>query len=72
SFLGSVGYYRRFVEGFSSISIALTKLTQKTTKFQWFEACEKIFQELKTRLTTTLILILPESTQGFVIHPELD
>ena len=35
--LGLVGYYRRFVEGFSSISsplMKLTKLTQKIIKFQ--------------------------------------
>ena len=52
SFLGLAGYYRRFVEGFSSIASPLTKLTQKAVKFQWSEACEKSFQELKKRLTT--------------------
>ena len=62
------GYYRRFVEGLSSISSPLTKLTQKTVKFQWFESCEKIFQELKRRLTTAPILTLPECTQGFVVY----
>ncbi|KAH0670766.1 hypothetical protein KY290_026160 [Solanum tuberosum] len=30
SLLGLAGYYRRFIEGFSSISSPLTKLTQKT------------------------------------------
>lgn len=68
SFLGLVVYYRRFVEGFSSILSPLTKLIQKTVKFQWFEACEKSFQELKKRLTTATILTLLEGTQGFVVY----
>lgn len=33
SFLGLVGYYGRFVEGCSIISIPLSKLTQMTIKF---------------------------------------
>ncbi|WMV08004.1 hypothetical protein MTR67_001389 [Solanum verrucosum] len=68
SFLGLVGYYRWFVEGFSSISSPLIKSTQKTIKFQWSEACEKGFQELKKRLTTAPVLILPEGTQSFVVY----
>ncbi|GJW79211.1 putative reverse transcriptase domain-containing protein [Tanacetum coccineum] len=32
-FLGLVGYYRRFVEGFSKITKSMTKLTQKGVKF---------------------------------------
>ncbi|MCF7184066.1 RNA-directed DNA polymerase, partial [Corynebacterium sp. MC-13] len=63
-----VGYYTRFVEGFSSISAPLTKLTQKKTKFEWSEACEKSFQELKTRLTTAPILSLPERADDFVVY----
>ncbi|WMV09226.1 hypothetical protein MTR67_002611 [Solanum verrucosum] len=47
SFLGLAGYYRWFEEGFSSIAFPLTMLTQKNVKFQWSEACEKSFQELK-------------------------
>jgi len=43
-FLVLAGYYRRFVEGFSSISSPLTALTQKKSKFEWTEACEKSFQ----------------------------
>ncbi|WMV13718.1 hypothetical protein MTR67_007103 [Solanum verrucosum] len=43
SFLGLTGYYRRFVEGFSSIASPLTALTHKKAKFEWSEACEKSF-----------------------------
>src|SRR5688572_23431403 len=68
SFLGLAGYYRRFVEGFASISSPLTKLTQKKEKFQWSLDCEKSFQELKDRLTKAPVLTLPEGTDGFVVY----
>ncbi|WMV24839.1 hypothetical protein MTR67_018224 [Solanum verrucosum] len=68
SLSGLVGYYRRFVEGFSSISSPLTTLTQKKAKFVWSDACEKSFQELKDRLTFTPVLTLPEGTDGFVVY----
>ena len=50
SFLGLAGYYRRFVEGFSLIATPLTKLLRKNETFQWIEACQKSFDELKQRL----------------------
>ncbi|XP_073294438.1 uncharacterized protein [Primulina huaijiensis] len=52
SFLGLAGYYHRFIEGFSKIARPLTQLIQKGVRFQWSEACERSFQELKHRLTT--------------------
>ncbi|XP_070007676.1 uncharacterized mitochondrial protein AtMg00860-like [Nicotiana sylvestris] len=68
SFLGLAGYYRRFVECFSSLLAPLTKLTQKATKFQWTEACEQSFQELKNKLTSTPVLALPESPDGYAMY----
>ena len=66
SFLGFTGYYRRFVKGFSSIASLLTTLTQKKAKFEWSEACEKIFQELKDRLTSAPVLTLSKGIDGFM------
>ena len=43
SFLGLVGYYKRFVEGFSRIAAPLTQLTRKNAKFMWTKECEKSF-----------------------------
>ncbi|XP_059312728.1 uncharacterized protein LOC132063953 [Lycium ferocissimum] len=40
----------------------------KTAKFQWSEACEKSFQELKTKLTSTPILTLPSGSGGYVVY----
>ena len=44
SFLGLVGYYQRFIEGFSKIARPMTTLTQKGKEFKWTEACKKSFQ----------------------------
>ena len=68
SFLGLAGYYRRFVEWFFSLSAPLTKLTQKATKFQWTEAYEHSFQELKDRLTSAPVLALPEGSEGYAVY----
>ncbi|XP_073064159.1 uncharacterized mitochondrial protein AtMg00860-like [Primulina eburnea] len=69
SFLGLAGYYRKFVEGFSSIAIPLTKLTQKNSKFQWSEECEQSFETLKKKLTSTPVLVLPtEGKPSTVMH----
>ncbi|WMV25004.1 hypothetical protein MTR67_018389 [Solanum verrucosum] len=60
--------FRRFDEGFSSIVSPLTALTKQKAKFEWSEACEKSFEELKDRLTSGLVLTLPEGTNGFVVY----
>ena len=70
SFLGLAGYYRRFVEGFSRISAPLSQLTRKGVKFSWNEKCERSFQELKTRLTSSPILALPSSGKEFVVFSD--
>nr|GEY86343.1 putative reverse transcriptase domain-containing protein [Tanacetum cinerariifolium] len=49
-FLGLAGYYRRFIEGFSKIARPMTKLTQKSVKFDWGEKAEAAFQMLKQKL----------------------
>ncbi|XP_028114382.1 uncharacterized protein LOC114312344 [Camellia sinensis] len=68
SFLGLASYYHRFVKNFSSIASSLTRLTRKGVKFVWNEACENSFRELKLRLTTTHILIIPKSDLGYTVY----
>ena len=68
SFLGLAGYYRRFIEDFSRLAAPMTRLTQKEVKFDWDERCEEAFQELKKRLTSTPILIVPNRGQGYTVY----
>ncbi|GJS79319.1 putative reverse transcriptase domain-containing protein [Tanacetum coccineum] len=58
-FLGLAGYYRRFIKGFSKIAKPMTKLTQKSVKFNWGEKEETAFQTLKQKLCSAPILALP-------------
>ena len=56
SFLGYVGYYRRFIENFSKIALPLFKLLVKDVEFHWKSNCQIAFQILKEKLSTTLVL----------------
>jgi hypothetical protein len=68
SFLGLVGYYQRFIEGFLKISKPMTELLKKDKKFEWMPACKASFQELKKRLTTAPILVMPDMEKPFSIY----
>ena len=43
SFLGLVGYYRRFIEDFSRLATPMMRLTWKEVKFEWNDLCERAF-----------------------------
>ena len=68
SFLGLVGYYRRFIEDFSRLVAPMMRLTRKEVKFEWDDRCEEAFQDLRRRLTTTPILIVPDRGQGYTVY----
>jgi hypothetical protein len=68
SFLGLAGYYRRFIEGFHKITKPMTELLEKDNKFKWMPTHEASFQELKKRLTTALVLVMPDMEKSFSIY----
>nr|ABF95989.1 retrotransposon protein, putative, Ty3-gypsy subclass, expressed [Oryza sativa Japonica Group] len=66
--LDKLRYYRRFIENFSKIARPMTRLLQKEVKYKWTEDCERSFQELKKRLVSAPVLILPDSRKGFQVY----
>ncbi|XP_061358730.1 uncharacterized mitochondrial protein AtMg00860-like [Gastrolobium bilobum] len=68
SFLGLAGYYRRFIQGFSTMGLPLTRLTRKDTPFVWIQECEDCFLTLKEKLTTALVLTLPDLEGEFEMY----
>jgi hypothetical protein len=68
SFLWLVGYYRRFIEGFSKIAKPMTSLMEKGREFKWDEKCQESFDQLKKRLMSPPVLIMPDLRKGFDIY----
>jgi hypothetical protein len=56
------------IERFSKISKPMTELLEKDKKFEWTLACEASFQELKKRLMTAPILVMPDMEKRFSIY----
>jgi hypothetical protein len=51
-----------------TISKPMTELLERDKKFEWTPACEASFQELKKRLVTTSILVMPDMEKSFSIY----
>jgi hypothetical protein len=68
SFIRMAGYYRRFIEGFSKISRPMTALLAKKVEFKWTQKCQEAFEELKEKLSTTPVLVLPDVHKPFSVY----
>jgi hypothetical protein len=68
SFLGLAGYYQRFIEGFSKIAKPMTSLLEKGKEFKWTHECQDSFNQLKFRLMSPLVLVMPNLQKGFDVY----
>ena len=67
SFLGNVGFYRRFIKDFSAIALPLCNLLAKDVILEWSQACEATFDKLKTMLVSPPIMRSPNWDLPFEI-----
>ena len=67
SFLGHVGFYRRFIKDFSQIDRPLTNLLSKDAPFELTDECLKSFHTLKQALISAPIIQPPDWTLPFEI-----
>ena len=57
-----------FIANFSQIAHSLHLLTKKNQEYIWGNAQEQAFQELKNRLTSSLVLRLPDLSKPFFVQ----
>jgi hypothetical protein len=67
SFMGLVGYYRRFIKGFSKIGCPITSLQKNGFKFFWTSECEERFQEMKYLLTNAPVMNIVDPNKDFLV-----
>ena len=67
SFLGHVGFYRRFIKDFSAITRPLCNFLAKDVPFAWSQAWEATFDKLKTMLVSPPIMQSPNWNFPFEI-----
>lgn len=67
SFLGLVGYYRKFVKNYSIISKLLTDLLKKGA-FAWFETIQQAFITLKKALISAPVLVVPDFDKQLIVE----
>ncbi|XP_076047435.1 uncharacterized protein LOC143028970 [Oratosquilla oratoria] len=72
SFLGLVGYYRRFIPNFAVLALPLTELLNKNApnKLTWRPEQEEAFTTLKNLLCKEPILQLPGFNQPFILRTD--
>jgi transposase InsO family protein len=70
SFLGCVGWYRRFIDHFAEKAHPLFQLTKKGVRFEWTPECQKAFDILKKALMTEPVLVAPDNTRDFVLETD--
>ena len=80
SFLGFVGYYRRFIKNLSQIPKPIrevitdsenqSKRTAKKTTIEWTEAANSAFEHLKELCVSAPILAYPDYQLLFILHTD--
>lgn len=69
-FLGLSSWYRRFIKDASKHAAPLNKLLKKNTKWEWGEAQQRAFEELKMQMTNAPVLACPDWAKTFKLQTD--
>ena len=70
AFLGLVGYYRKFIKGFTKIAKSLMLPTHQQVKFDWTTIHHDAFLNLKVAIIQAPILHYPDPNKKYIINTD--
>ena len=70
AFLGTVGYYRQYIEGFATPAKPLIRLTGKDNPWCWDEATQAASEQLKESLVQAPILQYPDCSLPYMLDTD--
>ncbi|XP_067937261.1 uncharacterized protein [Watersipora subatra] len=69
-FLGTVGYYRQYIQEFATIAHPLHWLTAKGESCRWTEGEQIAFNKLKDSISTTPLLGYPDPWRQYILDTD--
>ena len=69
-FIGFADFYQWFIQEFEQIAVPLTALTRKDEPWSWTPRCQKAFDTLKQKFTSTPILAHFDATVPSIIETD--
>jgi hypothetical protein len=69
-FLGLASFFRRFMCGFAKIVRPLQRLLQKGAKFEWTPDDQRIFEDIREKLTSAPVLTHPDFKRPFILYTD--
>jgi hypothetical protein len=70
SFLGLIGFLRRYIRDFAQIAVSLNVLLKKGASWEWGEAEEYAFNKLKSCWTDVSVLAIPRRDGKLVLRTD--
>ena len=70
SFLGMCGYYRRFIDKYSTIAQPLHNLLRADVVWKWEQEHTQACQQLKQALVSAPVLAMPDYSKPFIVQTD--
>ena len=69
-FVGFANYFRRYLQGFSTMALPLHELTHKHASFIWGRPEQQAWEQIRDALITTPVLQLPDWSKPFIVQTD--